>query len=74
MSNIVFLQLMQHHICILGISLMQKSKILDGRIQTLLSSSCVLRGSKYPPTRKGTIHIIRQQKTGWVGLENFQFC
>ena len=22
----------------------------------------------------GTIHILRQQKTGRVGLENFQFC
>ena len=22
----------------------------------------------------GTIHILRQQKTGWVGLENGQFC
>ena len=22
----------------------------------------------------GTIHILRQQSTGWVGLENGQFC
>ena len=37
-----------------------KSKVLQVRIQTLLSSSCVLRGSKYPSTRKGIIHILRK--------------
>ena len=26
------------------------------------------------PTRYETIHILCQQKTGWVGLEKGQFC
>ena len=28
----------------------------------------------YAPGRLETIHILRQQMTGWVGLENGQFC